>query len=179
MTPLKKLIITSIVSLALITGLTLVFVIFSNNVRLYRNTLAITAAKISSGEKNFAHMVAISDLMKKHAQKIARIRYIAIDSSRPLPFIETIEQIGRSTNLKVILTVDEKKKDTPSLLFRATLEGSEGNIRAMIALIQQLPYQVKIEDISFQRDISPSLGSGQIIPSTPTRLFITMRVATQ
>ena len=178
-TPLKKIIITSLIALALIAGLLFAFVMLSNNVQAGRDMLAITAAKISSSEKRFVHLVTILDRIKNRTQDIQRIQHIAIDPYRPLPFIETMEQIGRSTNVKIALGVDEKKEDTPSLLFRATLEGNENNIRSMLALIQQLPYQITIEHISFQRDIPPIFNSRQPIASTMTRLLLTMRVATQ
>lgn len=178
-TPLKKIIIASVILLALITGLSFALIVISNNVHEYRNSLATTAAKISSNEKNFSRMVAISDLMKNHAQDIERIKNIAIDPHRPLLFIETIEQIGRSTDVKIALTVDEKKENTQSLLFHATLVGNQNNVHAMLALIQQLPYQIKIENFAFQRDVPLNLSSRQTTLSSITRLILTMRVATQ
>lgn len=178
-TPLKKFIITSIILLALIAGLSFAFVIISNNVRAYHDTLALTAAKISSGEKSFTHMITISDLMKNHAEDIGHIKHVAIDPRRPLPFIETIEKIGRTTNVKITLTVDEKKENTPSLLFHAILVGTENNVHTILALIQHLPYQIKIENFSFQRDVPLIFSSKQITSSTITHLILTMRVATQ
>lgn len=178
-TPLKKFIIASTVFLVLITGLVFMLVIASNNVRTYRDTLAIITAQLSSGEKKIAHMVTISNLMRNRAQDIQRIQHIAVDPKRPLQFIETIEQIGRAANVKMVLTVDEKKDDVQALLFHATLEGNEKDVRAMLALIQQLPYQIKIANILFKRDVSAGSNPKQVILSTITRLILTMRVATQ
>lgn len=179
MSPRKKFIITSIMLITLISALVFAFVIISNNIRTYRNMLESSSAKISSGEKEFSHMVKISDVIKNRSQDIQRIQHIAIDPERPLRFIETIEQIGRITGVKVALTINEKQNDMQELLFRATLQGDEKNVRAMLALIEQLPYQINITHISFQRDIPINFNPQQTVLPTMTRLLLTMRVATQ
>lgn len=179
MTPQKKIIITSIILLALIAGLLFAFITISNNVASYRDSLIVTAAKISSNEKKIVRMVAVSNLIKENEQNIQRIKHIAIDSRRPLSFIETIERVGRNTDVKIALAVEEKKENTQSLLFHATLVGEHNNIHAMLALIQQLPYQIKIESLSFQRNLVPSLISKQAAPASLAQLILTMRVATQ
>jgi hypothetical protein len=179
LSPRKKFVISSIMLLILTAILIFAFITVSNNVHIYRAMLGTTAAKISSGEKEFNRIVKISDLIKDRAHDIQRIRQITIDSRRPLKFIETIEHIGRITNVKVALTVDEKRDEIQALIFHATLQGTEKDIRAMLALIQQLPYQIKIANISFQRDVSIGVNQKQAILSTMTRLILTMRVATQ
>ena len=178
-TPRKKIVIASIILLVLIAGLVFVFVVASSNVRTYRETLAIITAQIASSEKKIAHMVTISNLMKNRTQDIQRIQHIAVDPKRPLQFIETIEQIGRATNVKIALTVNEKEDDVQALLFHATLEGNEKDVRAMLSLIQQLPYQIKISNILFKRDVPAGSNPKQIVLSTMTRLILTLRVATQ
>lgn len=179
MMPRKKIIIASVILLTLIAGLSFAFITISNNIASYRDSLIVTAAKISSSEKNFARMVAVSNLIKEHDQDIGRIKHIALDSRRPLSFIETIEQIGRSTDVKIALAVEERKENAQSLLFHATLVGEHTNIHAMLALIQQLPYQIKIESLSFQRDLVLTLNSKQAAPANLARLILTMNVATQ
>ena len=160
-------------------GFSFIFVALSNNVRTYRGTLTATAARISSGEKKMSYSMAISNLIKKRATDIQRIQRISVDPKRPLQFIEIIEQIGRATNVKILLTVDEKKDDAQELLFHATLRGNEKDVRAMFALVEQLPYRIKIVNISFQRDSPAGLNKTQDTLSTMTQLTLTIRVATQ
>ena len=176
--PFKKLIAASAVSLAAIAGLLFVFVTISNNVRNYRATLATTVTKITSGEKDFDRLNKISDLLKNRQSDIQRIQSIAVDRARPLTFIETIEQIGHATNVNVSLGVNEIKGSSDSLFFGATLEGTKKSVRTMLALIQTLPYQITIESITFQQDIprTPNAGS---LPSSITRIVLAMRVKTQ
>ncbi len=178
MPPRKKFISASIILVTLIAALVCAFVIISNNIYAYRSMLESSADKISSGEKEFSHMVRISNVIKNRSQDIKRIRYIAIDAERPLRFIETIEQIGRITDVEVALTVNEKKNDVRELLFQTTLQGNEKDVRAMLALIEELPYQINITHISFQRDIPIHFNRQQSVLSTMTRLLLTMRVAT-
>lgn len=179
MSPRRKFIITSIILITLIAALASAFVVTSNNIYAYRNMLESSAAKISLGEREFSRMVKISDVIKSRSQDIQRIRHIAIDPDRPLRFIETIEQIGRITGVKVVLTINEKKDDVQELLFHAILQGNEKDVRAMLALIEQLPYQINITHISFQRNIPLNFNPQQTVLPTMTRLLLTMRVATQ
>lgn len=179
MSPLKKIIIISLVSSAAIAGLLFILIIISGNVQNYRDTLAATDAKIATGEKDFDRLAKISDLLKNRQADIGRLQAITIDRQRPLVFIEAIEQIAHVTNTKIALAVNETKASADSLSFGATLEGSEKNVRTMLALIQTLPYQITIDNISFQRDIPNTSGAGQGPLLPITRIILAIRVKTQ
>lgn len=176
--PFKKLIAASAVSPAAIAGLLFIFITISNNMRNYRATLATTVTEITSGEKDFDRLNKISDLLKNRKSDIGRLQGISIDRARPLTFIETIEQIGHATNVNVSLGVTELKGNSDSLFFGATLEGTEKSVRTMLALIQTLPYQITIESITFQQDISRTPNTGTL-PQSITRIVLAMRVKTQ
>lgn len=176
--PLKKFIVVSLISLAAITTLVFIFVIMSRNVSSYRAKLETTVAAITLGEKNFNHATKISDLIKNRDRDLQRIRHIAVDRQHPLPFIEVIEQIGHITGVKIALAVDEKSA-SQELAFHATLEGDEKNMRTMLALIQQLPYQITIDNIAFQGDASSALNQERRVSPHTTHLLLTMRVKTQ
>ena len=83
------------------------------------------------------------------------------------------------TNTKIALAVSETKGSADSLSFSATLEGSEKSVRTMLALIQILPYQITIDNISFQQDIPNAADSTQGSTFSITRLILAMRVKTQ
>ncbi|GEM_PF-3489178 len=177
--PLKKVLFTFIASLAIIATLLFLFIVISNNVQQYHNTLETAVTNILLGEENFNHMKKIADLIKKRDRDIQRIAYIAIDHKRPLQFIETMEQISHISNVKITLTADETAGDSQSLIFRAALQGSKQGVRTMLAFIQQLPYQINIQNISFQQDTINTAGAVQTSSSAITQLLLTMKVKTQ
>ena len=175
----KKLIAASIVSLAGSAGLLFIFITASDNVQNHRKALATTVTKLTSGEKDFDRLNRISDLLKNRQSDIKRLQGIAVERARPLAFIETIEQIGHLTKVKVSLGVDEIKGSGDSLFFGATLEGTEKSVRTMLALINALPYQIAIESITFQRDIPGGVSNAGSFFQPVTRIVLAMRVKTQ
>lgn len=178
LSPLKKFLIISLIPLAITIALLFAFIFISNHIFNYRDTLQVTMGNLVTNEKDFNHMQKISELIKNRNQDIQRIKHIAIDHERPLVFIETIEQIGRISGVKVTLTVNDKSDNAHVLVFRATLDGSEKNVRDMLALIQELPYQIKIENVSFQRDVVNNFTAQQTILRPLTHLLLTMNVKT-
>ena len=159
-----------VVSLAGISISLYAFVAASANIEDYRTMLAATMTKIAMGEKDYNRLAQIAEMLKTRHTDIQRLQGIAVDRKRPLKFIETIEQIGRVTNTKVALSINQGEKDVAFLFFGATLEGTEKNMRTMLTLIQALPYQINIETMTLQQDASTS----SII-----RIVLTLRVATQ
>ncbi|MDP3769679.1 MAG: hypothetical protein Q8R40_01910 [bacterium] len=173
----KRLIITSGIYAFVIGALGFGFWFISSNVRDYQNNLGQTVTKISSIEADFQRISKITDLLKTRSADIGRLQQLGVDRKRPLQFIETIEKIGRLTNTKIALSVTDAKSTSDSLFFGATIEGSEQDVRTMLALILSLPYQINMDSLAFQRaDTSASRGSVSI---PPARLVLTMKVKTQ
>lgn len=180
LSPLQKLIAALFASLAIVGGLLFAFILVSRNVQSYRDTLGMTATSISSSEQNFNRLAKIQDLIKNRRSDIKRLENITINRKQPLQFIETIEKISHLTNTRVALAADEIKGNTESLLFRAAIEGNDKNVRTVLALIQSLPYQIKIDNLAFQRDVPRTANKGgQPTTDTITRLTLAMKVKTQ
>ena len=179
LSPLKKVIFISLASFAITAALIFAFIVISNNVRRYHDTLEMAVTDISLGEKDFNQMKTIADLIKNRDADIQRIEHIAVDHERPLQFIETMEQIAHISSIKVALAVDETGRDPQSLVFRATLEGSRQGVRTMLALIEQLPYQINIEHISFQQNVPDTFTKSQTDSSALTHLLLVMKIKTQ
>lgn len=177
--PRITLIITTLVSLLAIAALSFVFIFISRNIERYHRTLSLTVMNIEASEKNFNHFMDIANLLETRSKDIARIQRIAIDRQRPLQFIETIEQIARITHTQSALGVNEIKDDKQSLLFHVTWEGEEKNVRTMLALLQKLPFQIVIQDMSFQKDILSAPGQTQTSGTGNARLVLSMKIKTQ
>jgi len=173
----KRLIITSGIYTLTIGALGFGFWFISSNVQDYQTNLGQTVTKISSIETDFQRISKITDLLKTRSADIVRLQQLGVDRKRPLQFIETIEKIGHLTNTKIALSVTDAKSTSDSLFFGATIEGSQQDVRTMLALILSLPYQISMDSLSFQRaDTGTSQGSKSILP---TRLVLTMKVKTQ
>ena len=170
---LKKFIITSVITLAGISISLYAFIAASASLRDYRTTLTATITRIAVDEKDFNRLTKISDILKTRSSDIQRFQAIAVDRQRPLKFIETMEQIGHLTSTKVALSINQGGGDPAFLSFGATLEGTETNVHAMLGLIQALPYQISIENITFQRDISTNS------PQPIVHIVLVLRIATQ
>ena len=91
--------------------------------------------------------------------------------TQPIDFIETIESLASTTQNEILLGFDEKSPDPQYLLFRITLTGSESNLLKYFSLIELLPYEIRVDDINFQR------GAGEHTEKSATdQLILSIRV---
>ncbi|MDP3769395.1 MAG: hypothetical protein Q8R40_00465 [bacterium] len=157
--PFTKFIVKSSLLLIAIALLGFTFMYLSNNVLKSRAELGNTVTQISSIEKNQARLVRTSDLLNKRSADIARLTALSVNRDRPLQFIERMEQIGRITNTVLSLNIDETKSTAESLMFRLVIDGTDTSVRKMLRLIEALPYQITIENLSFQKDINQDPAS--------------------
>ncbi len=162
------------IAAATIAGMLFLFFTISGNVERYGQTVEDARAQIISGEKNFDHVAKIADLIKSRKSDISHIRNIMIDRARPLVFIETMERISHLTNTKIVLSIDEKKGGNDALFFSVAIEGNQQNVRTMIALMMNLPYDIAIDTMTFQRE-----ALIQQLLQGATRVLFTMRVKAQ
>ncbi len=176
---LQKFIITSTLSFATIAVLLFLLTMVSHNVQNYRDTLTTTVNNIAADEKDFDRLTKISDVLKNRDSDIQRLGSIAVNRQRPLKFIETIEQMGHLTNTKISLGINETRGSMDFIFFGITIEGNKVNVRTMLALIQALPYQIAIENMSFQQGTAGTQNYGESSSQSMTRLILTMRVKTQ
>lgn len=152
-----------------------VFVYISNNMHEARAELSKTVTEISLMEKDQIHLAYMSDLLKDRNADVVRLMALAVNRDRPLQFIERIEKIGHITNTVLALNIDEAKSTPESLMFHAIIDGTDTSIRNMLRLIEAFPYQITIENLSFQRELNQDTAS--LKPDA--HLKITMRVNAQ
>ena len=173
--PFVTFIITGSVLLVIIAILGFIFIYISNNVSSTRNELGRTVTEISLMEENQTRLTRMSDLLQERKSDITRLTNLSVNRDRPLQFIERIEQIGHLTNTILSLNIDEARGTSESLMFRASIDGSETGVRNMLRLIEALPYQITIENMAFQRE--PNLDAASLKPNS--HLNISMRVKAQ
>lgn len=170
-----KFIIRSSLLLISLAVLGFAFIYISNNVRAARNELSKRVTEISLLEKNQTNLGRMSDLLQQRNTDIERLMTLAVNRDRPLQFIERTEQIGHITRTLLALSIDEARSTAESLVFRAIIDGNETSVRNMLRLIEALPYQITIENLSFQQEHGQDIASSK--PNA--HLNITMRVNAQ
>lgn len=153
-TPLYAFIVTSVVSAAAIGASGASFFIVSRNIQTSRDNLQEMAGEIMSMNADHSRILSLSELFKQRADDISRLNNLSVNKQRPLDFIERIESIAHITNSTLALGADEVKGDPTTLLFRVAADGNEIGLRNFIKLIEALPYQISIENVSFQRDMN-------------------------
>lgn len=124
-------------------------------------------------------------LFDDQTEASARINNFFIDRANPIPFIESLETIARETGTAMALNVNETITKEDELLFSVTIEGADKNVRKMLQLIELIPYDVGIEEFSFQkittteRSFIQQSSSQKTLQNSPTaRLRLSLRVKT-
>lgn len=141
-------------------------------------------SKIFSFEEERTLARTAEGVIKARRDDIGRINGFFVDRERPIEFIESLERIAKETRNKMALDFDEGRSKEERLFFRITAEGEEKNVRKFLRLLEFMPYEIRIEDLSFQR-IGVSTGvyvppvpgkkAGEAPPSLRLFLFISVK----
>ncbi len=134
----------------------------------------------SSGEDRKA--VRAADLIfAERKDDLARIEKFFIDSKQPVDFIESLENLARATRNQITLSVDSGIREQRMLAFRLSLDGSKENLLRYLALLELLPYEIHVDEISLQRAEGFEAGAavGQSGTSPAHRLSLLFRVKTK
>lgn len=150
MTPRTVFFITVTVSCIALGASAYAFTRLANRVLNYRTTLEILDAQISALEEKRMHARRIDTLLKGRAADLARVKASFVER-RPIALIEEIERIADHTKNNLVLEIIEDGSVPRDVELRLSIEGSEQSVRAMLQLIELLPYQVSIDDLTFER----------------------------
>lgn len=90
-------------------------------------------------------------LMERRREDFIRISNFFVDRERPVAFIEDIEKLARLTGNEISLTIAEGAGARDAILFRITIDGTDGSVFKMLKLMELMPYHLTINDIAFQR----------------------------
>lgn len=175
--PLFICIFTSIVSITAIVISGISFFVVSHNVKVSRNNLQDIAGKIILTNTDRIAVQDLSELFKQREIDINRLNNLSVNKNRPLNFIQHMEIIAHLTGSLLALRAEEVKSDPSVLLFHITADGNETGLRNLIKLIETLPYEISIDNFSFQRD--PMLALGGTNKKSTAHLLLTMKVKAQ
>lgn len=119
-------------------------------------------------------------VLEEKEEDLAQIRAFFIDRKQPVEFIEYLEGVARATGNTIALDVTESGPGEP-LLFRLTIEGKERDATRYVSLLGSMPYEIRIQDLSFQR-LDPTVA-GSLSPrgarAPEARLLLTLYVGTK
>lgn len=126
-------------------------------------------------ERRFAR--AVQSFLDKRGDDIAGLDKIFIDRERPVEFIETVENLARTTGNRLTIEFNEGVSTKTILSFRLTIEGAESSTKKYLELLELLPHIIKIENLSFQKYSDPTYSGEYARLLTKMTLIFTINTA--
>lgn len=108
-------------------------------------------SRISSAEEERKTAELMKDFLKDNASDLEKIKGVSVTRDRPVEFVEKLEELAGQTNTLVSLDLDENKSRDRDLFFRLAVDGNETTVRKYLKLLELLPYEIKVNEISLQK----------------------------
>lgn len=172
--PFQKQILSVFVFTTLVALSVGIFVWLGRQVAKSEEDLIRIESEIASLAEERRRARAAELLFKEKEAEIRRIDAFLISSDRPVEFIENLEKIGRGTKNAVSLDLVTDKAAGGSFSFRVTAEGTEANVGNYLSLLELLPHDISIEELTFHRLRASSADS-----SKEARLTVVINVKTR
>ena len=173
--PLHKLIITSVIWVSALGGCVYTFRYISDNVKRTQQTLYDIHLRIAAADAQRVNAVKATDVLANNREDIERMRNFFVSRETPIRFIERLEALARETKNTVTLIAEEGRNDQESLFFRVTFTGIEKSIRGILEILDAMPLYMNIENISFIQ--SGQAVDGSLAPAS-AQLIVSLRVKT-
>lgn len=167
----EKFTLTLIISVVLVGALFWFYAYMTSSVRQAGSNLAEIEAEITSLEEERKQARIVERILEKRGEDIARVNAFLVSRERPIQFIEELEGLAKATGNLMALAVDSPAGGGGDLLFRITLDGTEAGVSKYLKLFELLPYDIRIEDFSFQK-----ITEGDKPAGTDTRLTLQIGV---
>jgi hypothetical protein len=173
--PFSKLIFASVLGILAVGVLSWFFWRASLDVLSSVDTLFFIESRIATLENDRKIVLASADTLARHAPDLEIIGLFLIDRERPVEFIESLENLAKSTGSEIAIDVVPLEKGTllDVLRFRLTVEGERGKVLKYLKLLEFMPYEISVEDLAYQSGIP-----GEETGPTETRLIISIKVKT-
>lgn len=178
----KKFFITIIAAVLAAAALAALYGWLYSHIRKEKERLSGFEYDISLSEKGRAAARSLSVLFSEHEADIRRIENFFVDPNQPVDFIESLERLARQTGNHAVLSIESAPKDQHMFSFRLSAEGAEEKLIKYVRMLELLPYEIHMDEISLQRSLGQETGSGGAKESSvaPThRLTLLIRVKTK
>lgn len=177
----QKLIFTSGISLVVSIALAWAFFYLASGVIGARSSAETVMQRIAKVEAEIAQANTFKSILEDRGDDIAHIEKLFVDRERPIELIERLESAATSTRVVLSIDLGAQSSNEEFLDLRLTLEGSDQGLLKYLSLLELLPYEIKIEEITFQRsgnEQSRAAGSGPA-GARNSRLLLSIGVRTQ
>lgn len=174
LTPLQKLIYASTFSLLTLVGGVSGLWLLSRSVTRTQDSIQRIRSEILMLEEERKFARVVQSFLDKRGDDIAGLDKIFIDRERPVEFIETLENLARTTGNRLTIEFNEGVSTKTILSFRLTIEGAESSTKKYLELLELLPYIIKIENLSFQKYSDPTYSGGYTLLLTKATLIFTI-----
>ena len=172
--PKKKFIITIAISAALVGVFFWFYVYIASAVGQATSKLSEIEAQIIELEGERKQTRSLERILEDRGRDLERINAFFVDRERPIKFIEELENLAKTTGNLIALGVDNPTSSGQDLPFRITLDGSEASVSKYLKLFELLPYDIRIEDFSYQK-----ITEGDKPAGVDTRLTLQIIVRTR
>jgi len=132
--------------------------------------LARLDIEIASQRKEQQQTGSLTALLQKHRADFDRVRSLSISRTNPAPFFQALETLAVKTHTAIVINLDNRDTASESIAFRFAVEGTQSNVADMLALIEHVPYELAIDDLSIEKVLNGR--------SSMTRLTVGVRVKT-
>lgn len=150
-TPFQKLSAGILLSLVLTVVSGGVFVWIYLQVRDSAERLTRIETEIAMLEEERRRARSADFISEEKKEEISRLDAFLIPGDKPIEFIEDLEKIARGTANKVTLDLVTEKAAGGAFSFRITAEGTEESVARHLLLIELLPHEISVEDLTFQK----------------------------
>lgn len=113
--------------------------------------LARLDIEIASQRKEQRQTGSLAALLQKHRADFDRLRSLSISRANPAPFFQKFETLAAHTNTAIMINLDNRDAAPESIAFRFAIEGTRNNVADMLALIEYMPYELTIDDLSIEK----------------------------
>ncbi len=146
----------------------------SSQIARFEETLAAINEQLASLEATRISARSGAVMLETRRADLEKLRMFFADKDRPIAFIEAIEELARRTGTTATLTIAEGVNTSDAVPFKMIIEGREDRALAMLKLVELMPYQIAITDLSFQRSTRNDERAG----GTITRFIVSFSVKT-
>ena len=152
LSPSQKLITTSIIWVGIVGLLAYLFITLNSRIFHFPMIKVQTEAQLSRLEAKTAEARRLAGLFRDRQEDFNQLSQFFVDRQQPVDFIEKLENLGREIGVSPTLLADEGRSKKDSLFFQISAEGSESSLRHFLRALELLPYDLTIQEFSFERN---------------------------
>lgn len=167
--------------LAFVVSGTAYFIMYKNIVK--QGTITSKAhAELQYQNEMKKHEEDLVELYNNSEKDRQNINSIIISEDKIVDFIEAVENIGKQSGTDItISSINKENKDSKdtklknfnignTITAKIDAKGSFASIMKSLVLLENIPYQVYLNNVVITTDVSDNVGNGDIVVSTKKKI---------